>query len=149
MPFYLAWLCKKRTMYKDFFLFSTQLSKIFAPYVKNSDTYFAILIHFLFWSLWKQFLMDWIFWPFSHQSQNFSTLQKIKNEKQGQRQNSFQVWTFLKFCISLNFKEFCSLYSKALSWLAICIMFWILKKDLGRIVKLSNLFLLGRSKVIK
>ena len=39
---------QKRTMYKKFFLLLTHLSNIFAPYIKNLETYFAILICFEF-----------------------------------------------------------------------------------------------------
>ena len=45
---------QKRTMYKIFFWLLTHLSNIFAPYIKNLETYFAILIYFDFWQLW-----DW------------------------------------------------------------------------------------------
>ena len=51
MPFYLAWLCKKGQCTKIFFLLLTHLSNIFAPYIKNFETYFTILICFEFWPL--------------------------------------------------------------------------------------------------
>ena len=50
MPFSLAWLCKKGQC--TIFLLLTHLSNIFAPYIKNLETYFAILICFEFWPLW-------------------------------------------------------------------------------------------------
>ena len=52
MPFYLAWLCKKGQCTKNFFWLLTHLSHIFAPHIKNLETYFAILIYFEFWPLW-------------------------------------------------------------------------------------------------
>ena len=53
MPFYLAWLCKKGQCTKIFFWLLTHLSNNFAPYIKNLETYFAILICFEFWPLWS------------------------------------------------------------------------------------------------
>ena len=52
MPFHLAWLCKKGQYVKIFFWFLTHLSGIFPPYIKNLETYFAILICFEFWPMW-------------------------------------------------------------------------------------------------
>ena len=51
MPFYLAWLCKKGQCTKIFFLLLTHFSNLFAPYIKNLETYFAILLCFEFWPM--------------------------------------------------------------------------------------------------
>ena len=50
---------QKRTMYKIFFFWLfTHLSNIFAPHIKNLETYFAILICFEFWPLCKVHCKD-------------------------------------------------------------------------------------------
>ena len=44
---------QKRTMYKIFFWLLSHLSNIFAQHIKNLETYFAMLICFEFWPLWR------------------------------------------------------------------------------------------------
>ena len=50
-PFYLARLCKKGQCTKILFWLLIHLSNIFAPYIKNLETYFAMSICFEFWPL--------------------------------------------------------------------------------------------------
>ena len=48
MPFYFAWIYRKGHSTKFFFRFSTLLSNVFAPYIQNLETCFAISVYFDF-----------------------------------------------------------------------------------------------------
>ena len=75
MPFYLAWLCKKGQCTKKFFWLLTHLSDIFAPYIKNLEMYFAILICFEFWPLWFYSIGEHLFGNVLHDQETCSVLE--------------------------------------------------------------------------